>query len=363
MIRFAEGNLLDAKVDALVNTVNTVGVMGKGIALMFKDAYPENFRAYAAACKAGEVEVGRMFVTARDDLVDGPRWIVNFPTKNHWRHPSRIEWIEAGLADLVAFVTRHGVRSIALPPLGSGNGGLEWQAVRPLIEAAFQSIPEVDAVVFEPTREYQNVAKRSGVETLTAPRALVAEMVRRYGIMGIDCSLLEIQKLAYFAERARERSGAALSLDFRFEARQYGPYSEGLKHLLDGLDGSYLHCEKRIADAERLDAVWFDDDRRDRLAAYLASAGKAVRPVLDAASAIVDGFESPLGLELLATIDWLIARQGIAPAVPELMVGIAAWPSGPSAARRKARLFDERLVGIALQRLSAVGLVAGGAAA
>ena len=116
-------------------------------------------------------------------------------------------------------------------------------------------------------------------------------------------------------------------------------------------------------DAERLDAIWFDDDRRDRLAAYLASAGKAVQHVLEAASAIVDGFESPLGLELLATIDWLMARRGIAPAVPELMTGIAAWPSGPSAARRKARLFDERLVGIALQRLSAVGLIADGAPA
>ena len=134
MMRFTQGNLLDSHVDAVVNTVNTVGVMGKGIALMFKERFPENFRAYAAACKAKGVRVGEMFVQPSAELA-GPRWIINFPTKQDWRQASRIEWIESGLIALKKVIREKGIRSIALPPLGCGNGGLEWSQVRPLIEA------------------------------------------------------------------------------------------------------------------------------------------------------------------------------------------------------------------------------------
>lgn len=154
MITFHQGNLLTAPVDALVNTVNTVGVMGKGIALMFKEAFPENFRAYAQACKAGEVATGRMFVHATGKL-SGPRWIVNFPTKQHWRNPSRIEWIIAGLADLRRVIVESGIRSIAIPPLGCGNGGLDWRDVRPEIERALGELDGVEVMVFEPTEGYQ----------------------------------------------------------------------------------------------------------------------------------------------------------------------------------------------------------------
>ena len=362
MIRFAEGNLLDAKTEALVNTVNTVGVMGKGIALMFKEAFPENFRAYAAACKAGEVRTGHMFVTERQDLVAGPRWIVNFPTKQHWRNPSRIEWVREGLADLRCFMRDRAVRSIALPPLGSGNGGLDWSEVRPLVEEALFAL-DADIVVYEPSRRYQNVAKRSGVEALTPPRALVAELVRRYGVMGFDCSLLEIQKLAYFAERACEKAGNPGLFDFRFAAGRYGPYAQPLGHLLNRMDGSYLHCDRRIPDAAPSEPIWFDGSRRLRLDAYLASAGKTSLPVLEATEAIVDGFESPFGLELLATVDWVVAREGSEATVPAVRAAIAKWPAGEDAARRKTGLFDERLVALALQRLSAVGLVGDGAPA
>ena len=96
MIEFARGNLFEAKVEALVNTVNTVGVMGKGVALMFKEAYPENFKTYKVACKRKEVKIGHMFVTERQALI-GPKWIINFPTKEHWRGDSRMVWIESGL--------------------------------------------------------------------------------------------------------------------------------------------------------------------------------------------------------------------------------------------------------------------------
>lgn len=179
MIAFQQGNLLEADVEAVVNTVNTVGVMGRGIALMFKERYPENFKAYAAACKAGEVLTGRMFVTATGEL-SGPKWIINFPTKRHWRQPSRLEWIEEGLRDLVRVVREKNIRSLALPPLGCGNGGLDWGDVRPLIEHAAAAMPGVEVIAFEPSEKYQNVAKREGVKKLTVARALIADAVRRY---------------------------------------------------------------------------------------------------------------------------------------------------------------------------------------
>ena len=148
-MRFTRGNLLEAEVEALVNAVNTVGVMGKGIALAFKQRFPENFAAYAAACGAGEVQVGRMFVH-RQTAGAFPRWIVNFPTKKHWRDPTRIEWVEAGLVALTEVIRENQIRSIALPAVGCGNGGLGWEQVRPRIEAAFSRIPDVDVLVFEP---------------------------------------------------------------------------------------------------------------------------------------------------------------------------------------------------------------------
>lgn len=158
MIRYAQGNLLETDADALVNAVNTVGVMGKGIALMFKQAFPGNFRDYAEACKQGMVQTGRMFVTERHGS-SCPRWIINFPTKQHWRSPSRIEWIRDGLGDLRRVVTELGVRSLGVPPLGCGHGGLEWSQVQPLIELALGDLAGVEVTVFAP------IASRSAGST------------------------------------------------------------------------------------------------------------------------------------------------------------------------------------------------------
>ena len=149
MIRYVQGNLLDAQAEALVNAVNTVGVMGKGIALAFKQRFELNYRLYAAACHAGEVQVGRMFVT-ETGVAAGPRWIVNFPTKQHWRQPSHLPWVTAGQADLQRFIRQQGVRSIAIPALGAGLGGLAWPDVRAAIEAALADLHEVQIDVYEP---------------------------------------------------------------------------------------------------------------------------------------------------------------------------------------------------------------------
>ena len=351
MITFTQGNLLAARAEALVNTVNTVGVMGKGIALMFKERFDDNFRRYAAACKAKEVQTGKMFVTPVHEL-DGPRWIVNFPTKQHWRAPSRMEWVAEGLQDLRRFLVEHRVKSIAIPPLGAGNGGLEWTDVREQIELALGDL-DIDILVFEPTTQYQNVAKRAGVEKLTPARALIAELVRRYWVLGMECSLLEIQKLAWFLERAIEHYNPNDNpLNLQFAPHKYGPYANRLDHLLNNLDGSYLHSEKRISDADPLDVIWFDDERKAFVQTYLKSEAKAYTQALESTAALIDGFESPFGMELLATVDWLLAREGVAANVPALREGLRRWRGGPDAATRKDRLFDDRALGIALERLT-----------
>jgi O-acetyl-ADP-ribose deacetylase (regulator of RNase III) len=151
----ASGDLLQADADALVNPVNTVGVMGKGLALQFKQAFPENYAAYAAACRRGEVQPGRMFITDTNTLA-GPRCLINFPTKRDWRAKSRMEDISSGLLALVAEVRERGLRSLAIPPLGCGNGGLDWEKVRPLIESAFASLPDVQVLLFPPTHDARN---------------------------------------------------------------------------------------------------------------------------------------------------------------------------------------------------------------
>ena len=352
MIRFTQGNLLEASAEALVNTVNEVGVMGKGIALMFRERFPENTRLYVEASKAKQVVVGHMLVTETGELF--PRWIINFPTKKHWRNPSKQAWVRDGLDDLVRVVRELGIRSIALPPLGCGNGGLSWLTVRPMIEAALSALPGVDVLVYEPTEAYQNTPKQLGLEKLTPARALIAELVRRYSVLGLDCTILEVQKLAYFLQRAVARVGFATDpLGLRFSANKFGPYSDQLRHLLDGLDGSYLHAEKRLSDAGPMDLIWFDETKRSLVAEFLQRDEAAqLLSALENTNALIDGFESPLGLELLATVDWLLSEQGVEPSVEALRRGLAEWPAGDESARRKLALFDDRLLQIALDRVA-----------
>ena len=356
MIKYAEGNLLTAPVEALVNTVNEVGVMGKGIALMFREAFPESAGEYEQAAKAGEIQVGRMFVTENRTLA-GPRWIINFPTKKHWRHPSRLEWVREGLKDLVQVIQRLKIRSVALPPLGCGNGGLDWEMVRREIEAAVEELPSVSVVVYQPTKGYQNIKKREGVKELTPARALIAELVRKYAVLGLECTNLEVQKLAWFLDRSIKEVGVGDPLRLDFIANKYGPYADRLRHLLNGLDGSYLHCEKRLSDAGPSDLIWFEDAMKDRVLSFLDRPEMTkYRLALQRTGELIDGFESPLGMELLATVDWLILEGKCEASVAGVQAGLVSWPGGRAASSRKRKLFDERLTMLALQRLAEIGL-------
>lgn len=343
---------MESGAEALVNTVNTVGVMGKGIALMFRERFDRNYQLYADACKAHDVRVGHMFVTEPAEL-GGPRWIINFPTKQHWKTPSKLEWIDDGLQELRRFLLDQNVKSVAIPPLGAGNGGLDWPTVKARIEAALGSLSDTEVIVYEPSNEYQNVAKRTGVEKLTPARALIAELVRQYSVLGMDCSLLEIQKLAWFLERHVKNLQLRNPLKFNFKAHRYGPFALNLSKLLDSLDGSYLHSDKRIADADPSNVIWFDDERKQLVQAFLKSEVKDLVPALEATVELIDGFQSPFGMELLASVDWLVSQAGTPPEVGAITAALANWPAenAVGAGARKSRLFDASSIAFALEKL------------
>ena len=243
MITYAQGNLLTADVDALVNTVNTAGVMGKGIALQFKRAFPSNYDDYRSACERHEVRIGFMHVHRLTGVIR-PSYIINFPTKRHWRSPSRLEDIESGLVALRESITKLGIMSIAIPPLGCGNGGLDWEAVKPRIEAAFVDLPDIDVRVYAPGKPpaAEDMPIASAKPELTRHRAAFIALLARYMRQGVSrglavepkISLLEAHKITYFLQK----SGYDLRLDY--EKGHFGPYSQGLDRAISSLEGHYL---------------------------------------------------------------------------------------------------------------------------
>jgi O-acetyl-ADP-ribose deacetylase (regulator of RNase III) len=342
MIRFERGDVLAAPAEALVNTVNCVGVMGRGVALQFKNTFPANFKAYAAACKRGEVEPGRMLVFDTGQLTL-PRYIINFPTKRHWRGKSRIEDIRAGLDALVEEVRSRDIRSIALPPLGAGLGGLDWSQVRPLIQKAMARIPDVEVQVFEPNgAPADSKANRStAVPHMTRGRAALVSLMNRYlaGLMDPSISLLEVHKLTYFLEVA----GEPLRLDFKKGA--YGPYADKLRHVLREIEGHLIsgYADGGDAPGKQLalvpGAVAEAESFLAQNAETLARFGRVAR--------LVEGFETPFGLELLATVHWVATREG---ASDHDSVAKATYAWGPS-----KQQFSRAQLGWAADRLQSEG--------
>jgi len=301
VIRYTKGDILDADVEALVNTVNTVGVMGRGIALHFKQAFPENFKAYAAACERGEVEPGRMFVFETDQL--RPRWIINFPTKKHWRGKSRMEYIETGIEALIKEIHERGISSIAIPPLGSGLGGLEWRQVRPVIERGLAEVPNLQATIFEPGGKAQEM-KAPKAPKMTPGRAALVGLMRRYltAMMDTSITLLEIHKLMYFLEAAGQ------PLRLRYGKGHYGPYAENLRHVLQEINGYLVEGYSAGGDApdEELKLI---PGAFEQAEAFLAD-DPGTRERFDEVTRLVEGYETPFGLELLATAHWAMSVEG-----------------------------------------------------
>jgi len=311
MIEHTHGNILEADAEALVNTVNTVGVMGKGIALQFRQAFPENYAAYVVACKHKDVKPGHvmLFDTGR---FENPRFILNFPTKRHWKGKSRIEDIEAGLKDLVATVRKHAIRSIAIPPLGCGNGGLNWSDVRPIIEHAVCELAHVRVLLFGPdgAPAPEEMKIRTAPPRMTDGRASLIGVMLAYAASGYRLSLLEIQKLAYLLQEAGE------PLRLKFEKNRYGPYAEALNHVLQRIEGHFIRgYGDRSSDAGV--RVLPEGEAAARL--YLKQRSDTERRIQRVVE-LIDGFETPRGLELLATVDWLAKTDDRVRSDPEQAV-------------------------------------------
>lgn len=304
MIEIGTGNILEADVEALVNTVNCVGIMGRGIALQFKEAFPSNFASYKSACESGDVKPGKMYIFDLHQS-SNPRYIINFPTKRHWKGKSKIQDIENGLQSLVADVRRLGIRSIALPPLGSGLGGLDWSMVRPLIEGAFRVLPSVRVVLFAPTTAPmgQNRKLKDTPPAMTPGRAALIGLIHRYfqAVMDPHITLLEIHKLMYFMQEAGE------PLRLNYVKGLYGPYAENLRHVLSAINEYYItgfhekidnpskEIELKIEAAELADAFLADHpETRERFE-------RVVR--------LIRGFETSYGMELLATVYWVARNE------------------------------------------------------
>lgn len=305
MIKLARGNLLEAPVEALVNTVNCVGYMGKGIALQFKQAFPANFKRYEEVCHAGDMVPGRMMIHDNGGLVN-PRYIINFPTKRHWKGKSRIEDIESGLSALVADVQRLGIRSIAVPPLGCGLGGLEWRVVRPIIEQAFARLSDVQVLLFEPAGapEARAMPVRTERPHMTPARALFIKLMDAYSALDYSRTLLEVQKLAYFLQEAGE------PLRLKYEAGHYGPYAPNLNKVLEAMEGHFL---RGYGDSQKPDAeIELLPGAVEEASAFLAGRWDSLAR-LELVADLIEGFETPYGMELLATVHWVAhygGRQG-----------------------------------------------------
>jgi O-acetyl-ADP-ribose deacetylase (regulator of RNase III) len=346
MISSAKGNLLDAQVEALVNTVNTEGVMGKGIALQFKQAYPAMFREYEHLAKAERIKLGTMHIFDLGGLVGGPRWIVNFPTKGHWRAKSRLSDIEAGLKDLVRVIREHGIQSIALPPLGCGHGGLNWGDVLPLIEKAFAATPDVDVRVYAPlgTPAAADMPNRTPRPLMTEGRAALIGIMDRYlkGLLDPVVTLLEVHKLLYFMQEA----GQLLKL--KYVAGDYGPYAGNLRQVLIRLE---KHFTQGYGDGSDIPTKPIE-----LLPGAVAEAetflrqDEKLRKRMDRVSELIDGYESPYGLELLSSVHWVMqhypdARESSAAAASR----VREWNI------RKRKIFKEQHLEMAWHRLKDAG--------
>jgi O-acetyl-ADP-ribose deacetylase (regulator of RNase III) len=344
MIDYVTGDILTANAEALVKTVNCVGVMGRGIALQFKNAFPENYKAYVRACELEEVQPGRMFVFENNRLHE-PKYLINFPTKRHWKGKSRLTDIDSGLVALKREIEKRNIHSIAIPPLGSGLGGLNWSDVKPRIEAALSDIPNLHMFVYEPkgAPTPQEMISSKAVPKMTSGRAALVVLMERYlsGLLDPFVTLLEVHKLMYFMQEAGE------PLKLQYAQANYGPYAENLRHVLRHVEGHLIsgYADGGDAPDKQLELV---PGAIEDAQAFLKE-DTDTRGRFDRVAALVDGFETPYGLELLSTVHWVATRLG-ATTLADAIRLTHDW-------NERKRQFTERQIGLAYRILSDKGWI------
>jgi O-acetyl-ADP-ribose deacetylase (regulator of RNase III) len=339
MIEYRTGNLLDAETEALVNTVNTVGVMGKGVALQFKEKYPLNFKRYADACKKGEVKTGRMLVT-RDSTLEGEKIIINFPTKTDFYRKSQYQFIEEGLQDLVKVIEQEQIKSVALPPLGCGYGGLKWDKVKALIEQYLGDSP-AKIVVYEPNDQVKELLKKEGEKkevSLTAARAMLLYALFRYEQCGELANLFAANKIAYFLQESGE------PMRLHFVPHHFGPYDQRVEKVLYALNGKYLTGLEQMS-AKPFDPLQLNYDKVEEVREYVErKLTDKQRERLNSVFELITGFESTLALEVLSSIHFLLAQDRTL-SEKELLEKVRSWNE------RKKALIKEEYVGLAVTHL------------
>ncbi|MEJ5089102.1 phosphatase [Sphingobacterium faecium] len=339
MIKFLQGDLLQSDAEALVNTVNTVGVMGKGIALQFKNQYPKNYKLYKEACKKGELKVGEVLVVKDGDILR-EKYIVNFPTKEHWRSPSEIAYIQQGLEALKESIKDYNIKSIAIPPLGCGNGGLDWTVVKPMIVDALGEIG-VDIYVYEPNAQIKSILqseKKPIKEKLTPSKAMLLYLMFHYESVGDISSLFSANKLAYFLQESGEK------LQLRFQAHHYGPYTVQVNHVLYSINGVYLKGLEQN-EAKAFEPLLLNYEKYQEVEAYVHTQIKPQQfDRLKSVLTLIQGFESTYALELLASVDFA-SKQGGVNSIEEIKNHIKKWN------QRKANLFKDEHIELAYAHL------------
>ena len=341
MITYTHGDILRDESEAIVNTVNCVGVMGRGIALQFRNAFPGNFKAYQQACQRGEVQPGSMFVHETGEFT--PRYIINFPTKRHWRGKSRMEDIEAGLKALVDVLREKNIRAIAIPPLGSGLGGLVWAEVRARIVAALSNLDDVCVTIYEPVGApaADKMVRNREVPTMTPGRAALVELIHHYlgGLLDPFVSLLEVHKLTYFLQEAGE------PLKLRYTKAPYGPFAENLSHVLKAIEGHLISGYADGGDAPDKQLTLVPGAIED--ARQFLEGKAATREHFSKVAQLVEGFESPFGLELLSTVHWVVKNESPI-SMGDTVKRTHAW-------NERKRQFTPRQIELAVRTLEARG--------
>ncbi len=343
MIKHITGNIFESEAEALVNTVNTDGVMGKGIALQFKKLFPENFKAYAEACKNSAVVIGRMFVTNESNLSTGDKIIINFPTKKSWKKTSEYSFIEEGLEDLVNIIKKRNIKSIALPPLGSGNGGLEWERVKKIIDLKLNQL-DIDIFVFEPTAQIKEEMKKERVK-LTDARALLLYVLYDLVKNGEYVSEFSSEKVCYFLQRF----GAEKYFKLEFKPKFYGPYSGKVRFVLNALNGSYIMGYSDM-NKKPFDPLTLISDGYDTVKNQIQS-NNELHDIADKTIRFLEGFYSDFALELLSSIDYLAVKDKTTD-IKTIQKGIESWSS-----RKSTKFSNQKYLEISLKHIRDCGFV------
>lgn len=300
MIHFKTGNILTDEAQAIVNTVNCVGVMGKGLALQYKKAFPRNFKEYKAACDKQLVTPGKMFITKFDDILES-KFIINFPTKKHWKGASKIEYIDAGLDDLICQIKELNITSVAIPPLGAGLGGLDWTLVKSRIVEVLSPLKNIDIIIYEPKGSPvpTNMINKTNKPNMTRGRALLIKLLEFYFEKGYECSKIEAQKLAYFLQES------GIDLRLRYVAHHFGPYADNLNHVLERIDGHFI---EGFGDRVNTSQIKLIKSSLCEANKFLENDTEA-KSSLNMVESLIDGYETPLSMEVLATVHWVVKHE------------------------------------------------------